>query len=261
MTQLLRLIDETRRRGVVVAMPTLDGKIRARFEPLSKKEWELFQQVQPFVFSPDVPLDAGVPEEERENAIKNWRPGLDESSELDAPFPVFSIEYLTGPMDVFINADGNQKTMCILIIEVEPKVYGYYSMSEDDHGRIAVWKSNAEGKTVRHVLNRLEREQIGTENVRHIVKMGAGKQHKMHRIRKLIHVWPKKLVKSFNDAKTQINIDWSHRWEVRGHWRKHEGLGKDRAGNYCINGFTWVVHHEKGPDHLPLIKKTRIVED
>jgi hypothetical protein len=42
------------------------------------------------------------------------------------------------------------------------------------------------------------------------------------------------------------NIEWSHSWWVAGHWRKHEGLGKDRAGNRTVEGRTWVVAHTKG---------------
>lgn len=55
-------------------------------------------------------------------------------------------------------------------------------------------------------------------------------------------------------------IDWSHRWEVRGHWRKVHGIGKNRAGEYIVIGSTWVREAIKGPEHLPLVQKTRIAE-
>jgi len=48
---------------------------------------------------------------------------------------------------------------------------------------------------------------------------------------------------------------------VRGHWRKHEGIGKDREGIYGVEGFTWVSEHVRGPGNLPLVKKVRILED
>lgn len=56
-------------------------------------------------------------------------------------------------------------------------------------------------------------------------------------------------------------IDWQHRWERIGHWRKlaNGGLGKDRNGDYCIPGFTWVVETVCGPDDKPIIKKVRLV--
>jgi hypothetical protein len=47
---------------------------------------------------------------------------------------------------------------------------------------------------------------------------------------------------------------------VRGHWRKVNGIGKDRSGEYCVKEFTWVTEHDKGPDGKPLIRKTRIVD-
>jgi hypothetical protein len=54
------------------------------------------------------------------------------------------------------------------------------------------------------------------------------------------------------------HIDWSHRWEVRGHWRKVSGIGKDSTGEYCVNGFTWVKDQERGKQGVPVTKKTRI---
>ena len=54
-------------------------------------------------------------------------------------------------------------------------------------------------------------------------------------------------------------VDFSHRWQVRGHWRKIAGIGKNREDEYTVSGYTFVCEHEKGPDHLPVIKKTRVV--
>jgi hypothetical protein len=53
-------------------------------------------------------------------------------------------------------------------------------------------------------------------------------------------------------------IDWKHQWRVRGHWRKISDrmIGKDREGEYCIVGRTWVKDFVKGDG--PLIEKTRI---
>jgi hypothetical protein len=54
-------------------------------------------------------------------------------------------------------------------------------------------------------------------------------------------------------------IDFSHRWEVRGHWRRVAGMGKDREGNYEVRGLTWVKDCVKGPEELPIIQKLRWV--
>lgn len=55
-------------------------------------------------------------------------------------------------------------------------------------------------------------------------------------------------------------IDWQHQWRVRGHWRKisPQMIGKDREGEYCIVGRTWVKDFVKGDG--PLIEKTRIIK-
>jgi hypothetical protein len=64
------------------------------------------------------------------------------------------------------------------------------------------------------------------------------------------------------------NIDWSHKWTCSGHWRyfynqEHtvdfEKIGKNRDGDYCERGRTWVSDHVKGPEDAPLIKKTRVI--
>jgi hypothetical protein len=53
-------------------------------------------------------------------------------------------------------------------------------------------------------------------------------------------------------------VDWSHRWEVMGHWRRCSTLGKDRDGNYCVIGLTWVSPHIRGEGDLVI--KTRVVK-
>lgn len=54
------------------------------------------------------------------------------------------------------------------------------------------------------------------------------------------------------------NPDWKHSWECVGHWRKLNGIGKDRNGEYNQMGRTWVLPHIKGDGEL--IKKTRVVK-
>lgn len=49
---------------------------------------------------------------------------------------------------------------------------------------------------------------------------------------------------------------YSHRFDVRGHWRKVKTIGKDPEGTYCIPGHTWVSPFKKGQGNY--IKKDRI---
>ena len=57
---------------------------------------------------------------------------------------------------------------------------------------------------------------------------------------------------------THDDREYSHRWEVRGHWRKTKMLGKDPEGN-LIEGKTWIRDHVRGPVDKVLIKKVRVL--
>ncbi len=93
---------------------------------------------------------------------------------------------------------------------------------------------------------------IGQESVNERFKIKHNGERTDFRVRKIINIFPKKMVKN-KEPGLPTNVQWSHRWLVMGHWRKATGLGKDREGNYCIENYTWVVDHQKGPGHLPLV--------
>jgi hypothetical protein len=84
----------------------------------------------------------------------------------------------------------------------------------------------------------------------------------IHKIRKLVHILPKNATDSDKQIVENLaaTIDWTHRWQVRGHWRRVTGIGKNRAGEYVVSGYTYVSEYEKGPEDAPLIKKTRLFE-
>lgn len=58
-----------------------------------------------------------------------------------------------------------------------------------------------------------------------------------------------------------LTIEYSHRFDVRGHWRTlaDNKLGKDRNGAYNQPGRTWVRPFQKGPEDAPYVKKTRVL--
>lgn len=98
----------------------------------------------------------------------------------------------------------------------------------------------------------------GNEQVKIKQKIGSGKNKQLLKIKNIVHVTQKINIKNIKPLFSQ-KIDWSHRWEVRGHWRRVEGLGKDPTGNYCVKNFTWINEHVKGPGSKPLIKKIRFL--
>lgn len=87
---------------------------------------------------------------------------------------------------------------------------------------------------------------------------GKGARKRFRRVKDLVHITL--TARSTEYAKTAglpAEIDWSHKWRVRGHWRRVDGVGKDRTGSYCVKGATWVAPHVKGKSAL--VEKTRLV--
>ena len=107
------------------------------------------------------------------------------------------------------------------------------------------------------ILNLMcQEKQVGLDKTKTQVRAGKGKERRLVKVKNIVYVVPSTERSDFNQ-KNGTNIDWSHRWEVRGHWRRVAHIGKDPEGNYCIPGFTWVLPSIKGPDTSPLIRKTR----
>lgn len=217
---------------------------------------------QPFVFSdPDRDMFMDKREEKSE-------PGPIVDDEIDAPFPVFSLENLTKPLavvDPTTNGVNSLRPVCIVTLEVSPKEYVFYSLVEMvDPDNIknnfcAVWASNSEGTIVKEYLARMSKERLGNEKVKIKIKTGSGKSKRVQEIRRIIHVSPKASTATHDSSRT---IDWSHRFEVRGHWVALPGkLGKDREGNYCVADWTWRKNYIKGDESLPLIKKVRVIDE
>lgn len=104
----------------------------------------------------------------------------------------------------------------------------------------------------------VSRCRSGSVNIKESIRIGSKTPKELHKIRRIVivHPNPQKTIQKYNG----IPIDWSHRWSVRGHWRKVRGLGKDRNDDYSVSGYTWVHDHIRGPEKKPLIKKTRVVD-
>jgi hypothetical protein len=117
------------------------------------------------------------------------------------------------------------------------------------------------GQLVQQFIDRISNEVEGSEPVGKKMKIGSGKNKRFIKIRRLIHIQPKRPRNKLEIIGTR-KIDWSHRWLVRGHWRTlgPGKVGKDRNGVYCIPGKTWVTDGVKGPDNKPIVHKTRFVE-
>lgn len=207
---------------------------------------------------------------------------------IDAPFNVFSIELsentpiTSSEGSHMVETGYNILIWCILVVEVQPKEYILFELIEMKElfgvGKSSFhvfqqylnanegWEKYNEQETVKDnllplikvYLDRIATEKSGLQSVREKFKVGIGKHKSYHTVKKVIHITPEKYITAYTES-IKKEINWSHRWSVRGHWRTCKGIGKDREGNYCVENFTWVKSHTKGPEDLPVIKKQRVV--
>lgn len=183
----------------------------------------------------------------------------DERKILDAPFQIFSIEML-GDHYLTVGRPGDEvsvKVMCVLAIEQKPREFITIGFAKTESGKPMCILTDSFIPIVNAFLKRIHKEAKGMERVRERIKVGSGKQKRIITIREVIHVRPKKLMEA--SSPTGRVIDWSHRFEVRSHWRNVQGsIGRDREGN-PIPDWTWVKDYVKGPEGAPLITKARVV--
>ncbi len=195
--------------------------------------------------------------------------------ELDVPFQTIWIEMTDSEKEsVSLTSDFHKEsesllfTLGLLIHEVEPKlfrIWSYYQVMEYEentkkfkHKNYMMYETSMYGRIADAYIKRINQESWGVENPGEIVKLGSGKSKVCRRIRRVIHIAPKKLRNKISGVSNK-KIDWSHSWSVRGHWRKINGIGKDRNNKESVVGYTWVNSHVKGNGEL--VKKTRIVKN
>lgn len=209
-------------------------------------------------------------------------PPMPESGILDLPFKTCFFEMLDAshtsiraPGGVVIRVEG------IFINELSPTKYEVYvlfygnkhysiQLIDKDTDMVSPNEDldpNDARSLYEHVLRmvhglclRFDEEEKGQSNPRKAFKAKIGGEKKKYRINKIVFVVPKKH-RELVEAKYPRQVDWSHRFKVRGHWRSLLGrIGKDREGN-PIKDWTWVRDYIKGPENAPLIKKTIVIRN
>ena len=212
--------------------------------------YELAQNANIFAFEEQLTPDPGLPDK---------RGNFTVPKDIDLPFETCVFEVLP---------KAGRGDTAILIHEKAPRIYEIFWIKKNpklEKLNAFYYSGSVSSKTpplslrVAHLLQRLTVEEAGIEKVNIREKIGIGSARRRVGIVKIIRVAPK----SFKaDAIPLGNhqIDWSHRWLVRGHWRRSSGVGKNRLGEYVVHGHTWVISHEKGPEEAELVaKKTRFV--
>lgn len=195
--------------------------------------------------------------------------------ELDSPFQTIWIECSDvngeeSPLthDFHTTTNSLILTYGILIHEVKPKnfrIWTYYKINTYDdstksfkYNKAKVFETCMIGPIAEYYISRINKEAWGVENPHEVLKIGSGKSKEIKRIRRVIHIAPKQ-VKNKIAIGVHKKIDWSHSWTVRGHWRKINGIGKDRNNQELVYGYTWVNSYLKGNGEL--VKKARIVKN
>lgn len=183
------------------------------------------------------------------------------------PFKVCAFEF-HGKSKAFQDWGDEHNPLCVVIEEVSPGRHISYVFYDDKKTGRHLFRrfDDSDGKAtfemiitcICALLDKLSHGQkVSTDFVR-IVNRAGNKQK--HWIRKVVHICAKQKREEL-DREDKLQIDWSHRWEVRGHWRDIAGIGKDRCGEYCVKGKTWVMEHVKGPEDLPVIRKVRVYKE
>lgn len=223
--------------------------------------WQLRKEIRPFLITPEGPITvASCPEP---------------AGPISLPFPVCYFEMLGEEALLVYERPGVGKIFdfyALVVMEVSPQQYRAWYVCRahqlGDGKRLHLVAANPNEwsdlanfgvhKLLAYLLNRIRTGSLGSETTAIRVKARVGNTKEFHKIRQVIRVVPKNKTKGVRPVFGSI-IDWSHRWEVMGHWRRTGGVGKSRTGEYVINGMTWVNPHTKGPDAAPMVTKTRVV--
>lgn len=249
------MIDSVKLNGI--GAESIIGGDDAEF--LEEQFYEAVEQCQNFVFQQ---------RKEGETAT-----ALYGSHPLDAPFKVFSIE-IAGKHNFITSPKPTDKEQvhisCLVAVETSPRHYLVYA-----HAHLTSHPQYVGGKLVpserviifsqasallQTFIDRLNTEEVGVQKIKERMKIGTGKTKRQIEIRKITYISPKRSMNKIESVYS-LTIDWSHRWFVRGHWRDitSDHLGKNRAGDYCLYGQTWVVEHAKGNPDKEILNKVRVV--
>lgn len=180
-----------------------------------------------------------------------------------APFKYFSLEGFKSAINVIHDEDtgGVGYVYCICCIETIPNKWDFILLLEKgDIQKILHLKHEAYVKPINMMLDQIDKKSVHIVSTRDKIKINISGEKTNHFIKRYILISDKKYKIPEEIARVSKKVDWSHQWLVRGHWREIEGIGKDRNGDYCIENFTWVKDHKKGPEEKQLIRKTRIIK-
>lgn len=256
--------------------------------------FEAVSRAEVFVFSPTKKIDPTDPaniiaddvakifgvERKREDHLEC---ACSDDELLTLPFGTMSIE-IAGDNFITVSSyrdklqDGvDVRIACLLIHELSPGkfvCFAYNKIFKD--GKLLtkiILKTSDEWalSLVKVFAKRINVEPEGYEKSKDRIKFNRGSGREIREIKYVIHVCPSRLRDDYRSDSGR-EIDWKCRFLRRGHWARfwkdkelgvidESRIGKDREGNYCIQGMTWHVEAVVNQDRedLPLVRKQRIV--
>jgi len=196
---------------------------------------------------------------------------------LGEPFPTLWIECVNQPLMVLVERrerinvhaiylwrSHDDNYLAVMLGEGTLKGTGLATVMSETSNKNddSNYRHSAVHSFLFHLFQALARKgQLGTERMNERFRVGTGDKRRQIKIKDIVHVRLRKKQGSANPTPSENprNIEWSHRWEVMGHWRRVNGIGKDDRGRYHVQGWTWVIPHTKGPEEKELVTKTRIL--
>lgn len=223
----------------------------------------------------------------------------EEFSKFDGPFKNFTFEMIDG-QDLFDHGDINVLTRLgdkfskllgeklldlagmaskfldlplrdvkptspvVLFSEVSPREYRAYSLTyvNSANPRLCELPVSQCNKVIPEILKMLNSTSLAVHHEKTKIKIRTSKGKEKRPVGRVIYIMPKTKRKEVS-LPSGIKLDYSHRFLVRGHWRKirDTALGKNRAGEYCVPGHTWVTEFEKGSKDKDLVTKVRVIKE
>lgn len=292
--QILRMAEVVKNQGGVYFASSIKGEdSRAILVPeFTELFWDSYEKNQILCFAPSPGETQYLTEDV-----------LDEFPSVDAPFNIFSIEVLGSR--ICVNESDRVDIICMMVrdypavlgglivfvlYELDGQAFVFAEFCYNQTSRLSITKEvdvarmwspslqrnihcvakNSYVEITQRFIQRMNSERSGLQRVNERVKRrNASGENVIHKVRRVIHIAPERVIKNYS-TENKLNLDFSHRWFVRGHWMyfwldESKGLvdqtkiGKNRAGEYVEVGRTWRSEHIKGPEDKPLIRKARVV--
>lgn len=206
--------------------------------------------------------------------------------DISLPFPVCLFECSDNNPLVQVNganikavlsaevAPGDLMTLCFasesdkqLMTSLNARSFHNYQFSLSPEGQMKLniedelmeWMGHLSKVVVNPILSRLQNGRVFQSNEQERFRL-RGEHKGVYKVKNIIYVGRR--TEQTHYTPSGLALEYSHRFEVRGHWRKvnPETIGKNRAGQRVVKGYTWVSEFTKGDAELPLVKKIRTIK-